>query len=250
MIAGLGLAGLVLVFAGCVQQVGREGTPTPAVPLPTSAPTSTFTPVPTPASTPAPSEIPTPTSTTAPPPTEARTPVPTEEPVQQLVLDVQAPRDGSTVRTDAVVVYGVTAPGALVDVGGVVVPVGPDGRFQAEVALSPGLNVLQVVTTDTLGNQKSSTLNITSLALPPLPFMLLITEPEDQSVVADALVRFSGRTGPEAIASINGVSVSVDELGNFSTVVILEPGPNIIDVVAANSDGSVLSKVIALIYRP
>ena len=250
VLVGFGLAGLILVFAGCVQQVGREGTSTPVVPLPTSAPTSTFTPVPTLASTPAPSETPTPTSTTAPSPTVDRTPVPTEEPVQRLVLNVQAPRDGSTVRTDAVVVYGITAPGALVDVGGVVVPVGPDGRFQAEVSLSPGVNVLQVVTTDTQGNRESSTLNITSLALPPLPFMLLVTEPEDQSVVSKEFVRFSGRTGPEAIASINGVSVSVDELGNFSTVVILEPGPNIIDVVAANSDGSVLSKVIALIYRP
>ena len=33
-------------------------------------------------------------------------------------------------------------------------------------------------------------------------------------------------------------------------VITLEPGPNIIDVVATNNDGQVLSTVIALIYRP
>jgi len=39
-------------------------------------------------------------------------------------------------------------------------------------------------------------------------------------------------------------------VGNFSTLVALEPGPNIIDVVSTNSDGQVMSAVTAVIYRP
>ena len=166
------------------------------------------------------------------------------------MLDVRAPRDGSTVRTDAVVVHGVTSVGAQVVVDGFAAFVGPDGRFQVEVTLIPGSNTLQVVATDSMGNRESRDLNVTSLALPPLPFLLLVTEPEDQSIVSEAVVRLSGRTGPGAITSVNGVSVSVDELGLFSTTVTLDPGPNIIDVVAIDLDGNVLSTVLALIYRP
>ena len=167
-----------------------------------------------------------------------------------MVLEVRAPREGSTVRTDAVVVHGVTSAGAQVVVEGFDATVDPDGRFQVEVTLVPGINTLRVVATDSMGNRESRDLNVTSLALPALPFLLLVTEPEDQSIVSEAVVRLSGRTGPEAITSVNGVSVLVDELGFFSTTFTLEPGPNIIDVVATNVDGKVLSTVLALIYRP
>ena len=252
-----GITILILTITACVSAVAREGATTPP-PSPTAtatAPVSTLTPSPT-ARPPAPTQIPAPVVTPTVPPTPiaapapTATPEPTGEPVSQLVLEVRAPRDGSTVRTDAVVVHGVTSAGAQLVVEGFVAFVDPDGRFQVEVPLVPGINTLRVVATDRTGKQESRVLNITSLALPPLPFLLLVTQPQDQSIVSEEVVRLSGRTGPEAITSVNGVSVLVDELGLFSTMVALEPGPNIIDVVATNFDGKVLSTVLALIYRP
>jgi hypothetical protein len=158
--------------------------------------------------------------------------------------------DGSHVRGDAVVVHGVATPGATVAINGQATAVDREGRFSAETRLSPGANAIEVVATDSQGNRKSSRLTVTSLALPPQPFLLVITEPQDQSIILQRNLRLAGRTGPEAIASVNGVSVNVDDLGFFSTIVTLEPGPNIIDVVATNNDGRVLSTVIAVIYRP
>lgn len=232
---------LLLAAAACVSGVDRESPITPEALPPTAAPALTVT-----------LTAPTPTSTLSPTgsPPLAFTPEPTDEPAKRLALDIRAPRDGSTVRTDAVVVHGVTLPGAMVDIEGVAAEVGQDGRFQAEIPLAPGINTLQVVATDSEGGSETVLLNITSLALPPQPFLLIVTEPEDQSIVSEESIRLSGRTGPEAITSVNGVSVSVDELGFFFTVVQLEPGPNIIDVVATNDDGRVLSTVLALIYRP
>ena len=116
--------------------------------------------------------------------------------------------------------------------------------------MAPGINLLTIVASDGIGNQKAVQLNVTSLALPPQPFLLLVTEPEDQSIVSDSQIRLSGRTGPDAITSVNGVSVDVDVLGFFSTIITLDPGPNIIDVVATDNDGSILSTIIAVIYRP
>ena len=249
---GLGLFPLLLVVAACVSEVEREETPTPGLAAATTAPTPTFTlgpPAtlpPTPTTTAVAKPPPTPKSSTIPLPSP--TAVATEEPALQLALEVNAPKDSSTVLTDAVVVHGTTTPGALIE--GVRAQVGPDGRFQAEVPLAPGINTIRVVATDSMNNREIRSLDVTSLALPPQPFLLLVTEPEDQSIVSEGLIRLSGRTGAEAIASVNGVSVPVDELGFFSTTVTLEPGPNIIDVVATDDDGQVLSTVIAVIYRP
>ena len=88
---------------------------------------------------------------------------------------------------------------------------------------------------------------MTSLAL---PFLLLITEPENESVVSAPQLPLTGRTGPNAIVSINGRSAPVDRYGYFFTTVALNEGPNFIDVVATNDDGKTLSQVVAVIYRP
>ena len=208
----------LFALAACVSQVDRDGTPTAA-----------------------PTQPPRPTESTLP------TQVPT--PGGQLFLTVAAPQNGATVPSEAVVVYGLTLPGAEIEVNGSTAPVDKNGGFTAETALFPGVNSIEVRAFDGQGNQESITISVTSLALPAQPFLLLVTEPVTQSVVNQPILRLSGRTGPDAIASINGVSVEVDLFGSFSTMVTLEPGPNIIDVVATNNDGQVLSTVVAVIYR-
>ena len=222
------LALAIVLSLACVSEVGRDEPvatePATSVGRPTSPPTTQA-----------------PTATVP-------TPTPTESP--GLFLQVRAPADGSSVPGSAVVVHGLTNPGAAVDVNGSAAAIDSNGGFRAEAELEPGINTVVVVATDGPGNQETVSLNVTSLALPPQPFLLLISEPEDQSVLSDPLLRISGRTGPEAIASVNGVSVDVDLFGGFFTTVSLEPGPNIIDVVATNDDGQVLSTVIAVIYRP
>ena len=166
-------------------------------------------------------------------------------------MDVQGPEDATTVQSDAAVVHGVTSRGANVTVNGVAALVDRDGRFQAEVTLSPGDNLIEVIATDAAGNQViSKTLTITFQVPPAEAFFLLITEPEDQSVVSTRTVRLSGQTASAAVVSVNGIGVAVDELGGFSTTVTLEQGPNIIDVVSTNPQGRVLSAVIAVIFRP
>ena len=82
------------------------------------------------------------------------------------------------------------------------------------------------------------------------PFLLLIMQPVDQSVVSDNPIPLSGRTVTDAVVSVNGANVPVDDLGVFSTRVILEEGPNIIEVVATDTEGRVLSSIIAVIFRP
>ena len=122
------------------------------------------------------------------------------------------------------------------NVNGKVAKVAADGRFRSEVSLFPGFNFIAVVATDPLGNTEQK---IITVVLPSQPFVLEVDEPKDQTTVTESPIPVSGRTGSEAVVSINGRSVPVDEIGMFFTLVDLEPGPNIIDIVANNIDGQV-----------
>ena len=183
-------------------------------------------------------------------PTPIPTPTATSEPGGNLFLDLLGPLDGATVQSDAVVVYGFASVGAQVSINGKAIEMDGNGRFQAEVELSPGVNSIEVVALGMENAKEIGILTITSLVLPPQPFFLLITQPEDQSIVSQSAILLAGRTSPAAVVSVNGVSLPVDAIGIFSTTVKLDIGPNIIDVVATDADGEVLSTVIAIIYRP
>ena len=274
------LAGMVMMLTGCFQTVPRTPVdPVTVAPtvrnlvstrIPTATPVvaPTFTPVPEVTSVP---EPPTPTPQTAtatpkptliptkmpvPPPTvlPTVTPPPTQDPVPELLLEVHEPVDGIEVSGDTVVVRGITQSGAAVTINDVPAILEGNGKqgtaFRGSVPLALGENEIMVVASDSLGNQSTRVLTVKSIAPPPLPFLLVITEPRDLSIVSTGIIRLSGRTGPEAVISVNGVSSPIDLVGNFSTLVALEPGPNIIDVVSTNSDGQVMSAVAAVIYRP
>ena len=274
------LAGMVMMLTGCFQTVPRTPVdPVTVAPtvrnlvstrIPTATPVvaPTFTPVPEVTNVP---EPPTPTPQTAtatpkptliptkmpvPPPTvlPTVTPPPTQDPVPELLLEVHEPVDGIEVSGDTVVVRGITQSGAAVTINDVPAILEGNGKqgiaFRGYVPLALGENEIMVVASDNLGNQSTRVLTVKSIAPPPLPFLLVITEPRDLSIVSTGIIRLSGRTGPEAVISVNGVSSPIDLVGNFSTLVVLEPGPNIIDVVSTNSDGQVMSAVAAVIYRP
>ena len=246
-------AAFLFLALACVTPLPRpDGTA--ATPTPTATLRATSTPVVPPSATPAPTVTATPTRTPTPGPSPARptdTPDPSPTPVATmdmggLVLQVYAPEDGAVVPGSAVAVYGQTSPGARVYIGGDETGVDAQGGFRGEASLAPDENEILIVALDQEGRRRSVSRTVTSLAL---PFLLLVTEPENESIVSESMLRLSGRTGPNAIVSINGGSVLVDRFGYFSSTVTLDEGPNVIDVVATNDDGRTLSTVLAVIYR-
>ena len=235
-----GTLGVLLTITACVQQIPRDPTPTPAAgQTPAAPPTPTAMPTSEP---PAPTPTPIQTAPTATPPYT--------QPVQPLFLELQGPDDGTTVRNSAIVVHGRTVPGATVTIGEVGAVADRDGRFQVEVRLEPGANRIVVVASDDAGRRVSVARSVTFEVQTAGIFFLLVTEPEDQSIVSASRQPVSGRTVPDAIVSVNGVGVNVDAAGSFSANVTLEQGPNLIEVVGTSSDGRVLSAVVAVIFRP
>ena len=266
---------IAVVLAACVQEIERPAevpptvapspiqtsepaaltrpTPEPPTPVATARPTATVAPEPTVVPTPRPTATPQPTANPAPTATPVPAPVaptPTPVPAAALVLEVFGPEPGASVLYDAVVVHGVTAPGASVTINGQSAEVDADGGFRAEIPLSTGENSIDVTATGNGVAATPASFVITSLALPPLPLFLIVTDPEDQTIVSKSPVRVAGRTTPDAVVSVNGVSLPLDSLGVFESTVALQDGPNIIDVVATGPEGDVLDSVLAIIYRP
>ncbi len=89
--------------------------------------------------------------------------------------------------------------------------------------------------------------------LTPTPkpeFFLTVTEPTDNSIISADKVEVRGRTSPGAVVSVNGELAEVDEEGNFTMMVVLEEGPNIIEVIASDLEGNEQSRTLVIIYIP
>ncbi|MFQ6028278.1 MAG: hypothetical protein ACE5Q6_12360 [Dehalococcoidia bacterium] len=250
-------AGLALALIGCVQGIPRVPVePTPLIITATPAPTPSPTPPPTPTPTPepTPTEVPTPTPEPTATPRPTNTPQPT--PVPDL-LEVKGPEEGAVVRDNIAVVYGNTRPGATVTVNGDPAIVDQDGRFQAGLLLGVGPNQIEIVATDVFGLRTRVIRTVILRSQQPL--FLSVSEPQDQALLLEPEVTVAGLTAPDATVTIRGEPVAVEvrevdglpiELGVFTVIVPLEPGPNIIDVVATDRGGKSLSEVLTVSYIP
>jgi len=80
---------------------------------------------------------------------------------------------------------------------------------------------------------------------------LAVTAPQDEVVVKDGVTRVVGRSNPDAVVSVNGNIVrTMDIEGNFSTLVSLVEGPNLLEVIATDYRGGQASQVLTVIYIP
>ncbi len=75
-------------------------------------------------------------------------------------LQVTEPQDEITVNTSTVQVDGVTTADATVSVNGSLVDVGADGKFSTTVPLEQGPNSIEVVASDSQGNENSQVLTV------------------------------------------------------------------------------------------
>jgi len=112
-----------------------------------------------PAATPVP---PTPTPTVSPTPESTSTPTPRSG-TFNLSLEFDGLGEESVVRSETVLLRGLTTADAIVSVNGVIVDVQPDGTFELTLLLEAGPNIVEVVASDLSGNSINSSLAIISI---------------------------------------------------------------------------------------
>ena len=105
----------------------------------------------------------------------------------------------------------------------------------------------------------SSTVN-PQLSASPLPSgntankhePFLVSEPADESIVADATLRVSGQAFPNAaIVILNGASETVgmaDDKGNFSLTLALVPGANVLTIRAMSDARATLEVIRTVVF--
>ena len=180
----------MVAITGCVESRPRYtvAVPTPTIIAVPIQPTPTSTVLPDPTATPQPSvtpvpQTPTPRSipTISPTPTPVTIPTPTPTIIAptiesdvaiestpnsgtfNLSLDFEGIGNESVVRSDRVLLHGVTSPDAIVSVNGVILEVQPDGTFELTLPLDPGPNIVDIVASDLEGNSINSSLAIISI---------------------------------------------------------------------------------------
>lgn len=84
---------------------------------------------------------------------------------------------------------------------------------------------------------------------------LRVTSPEDESTVSTSSIQVTGSTIAGAVVSVtvndNTQMADVDQSGNFQVTVLLEEGPNQIDVVASDQQGNEQSSTVTvMMYAP
>jgi len=163
-----------------------------------------------------------------------------------LVLEITEPADEAVVDVSRITVSGSTLADAVVSINGIIADVDYQGIFTGEVNLDAGPNVIEVVTSDFYGNEKSAILTVIYTAALPLT----VNEPLNDSIVTSQTVTVRGATNADAVISVNGKLVPVDVSGNFSEPVTLKLGPNFIEVLASDFYGNSATVTITVIYSP
>ncbi|NQW23909.1 MAG: hypothetical protein HQ475_10740 [SAR202 cluster bacterium] len=94
----------------------------------------------------------------------------------------------------------------------------------------------------------------TALPTPLAPvddFFLQLVEPAETEVFTDsASFTVVGRTRVDAVVTVNDTIVEPNIDGEFSLAVVLDEGPNIIEVVASVASGEQQDLVLVAIYLP
>jgi len=77
---------------------------------------------------------------------------------------------------------------------------------------------------------------------------LTVTEPGDNVVVDTDKIEVKGTTGPDAVVSVNNEIATADSLGNFAVTIMLEEGPNIVEVFTSDESGNEANLTLIVSY--
>ena len=159
----------------------------------------------------------------------------TQEP--ELTLLEPAENNGF-VGNNLLTVRGMVPPDVKVAINGRETPVNDDGEFMLDLVLDEGENLLKVVAVDPVGNQRAIERRITLSSRGPT---ITLNSISDGMTVYDPSVRVSGTVDPSSQLQVNGNTIPIDANGNFSTLMPLQAGNNLLTLTAGDLAGNTTS---------
>ena len=227
--------------------VSENNPETPGLTTPTavnSSPTDSPTPTATVTETSTPVRRPTPSPTSSPTPTVT----PTRIPLEPISLNVLAPLDGAGLEVASVRIIGTTS-APMVAINGLPIDVDEDGSFLRDLPLRDGVNLIEIVASDTAGQAVSQQL-VVFVVTPAAGLPLTLLYPFDGVEVSEPFISVMGITRPDAVVGVNEIPAEINPLGIFSITIRLDVGANLIEVVAVDIHDNVRFQTVVVFYTP
>ena len=142
-----------------------------------------------------------------------------------------------TVETPGFALVGFTSPVAVLSVNGKLVPVDDEGMFVDYMTLQEGPNFAELVVSDLFGNQRS-TLLVVHFIPQDQGVPLHMIWPPDEFNVDVGRISIIGTTRSDAVVSVNGTAITVNGESGFHQEVILQEGPNLVEITASDFLGN------------
>ena len=122
-----------------------------------------------------------------------------------------------------------------------------DGTFSGDIAITPGGNLIEVISTNIAGETKTSQIAVFGVE-PTAALPLSLFYPSDGITVSDTHITVIGGTRQDAVVGINGRIAEINRSGIFETRLPLEPGANFIEIVAADINDNISFRT-AVVFR-
>ncbi len=94
------------------------------------------------------------------------------------------------------------------------------------------------------------TLALPNTPTPTMPFTITLDAPRDGETTNASPLLVSGFTIPNAIVSVNDTVGLAAADGRFALTVPLEPGPNVLEIIASKPTGDQTSLILTVLYQP
>ncbi len=163
-------------------------------------------------------------------------------------MNILSPIDGAGVEVGAVRIIGATS-GTMVNISGIPVDLAAGGKFEYDLVLREGVNLLEVVASNSVGVSTSRQLVVFFIS-PVVGLPLTLLYPADGLEVTEPVIKVVGVTRPDAVVGVNEVPAEVNALGIFSIEIPLVEEDNLIEVVAVDVQSNVRFQTIVVFYLP
>lgn len=94
------------------------------------------------------------------------------------------------------------------------------------------------------------TLAVATTPTPSALFVITVDSPREGETVRATPLTVRGQTAPDAVVSANDAVAIADAQGRFSLTVPLDPGPNVLEIIASKTTGEQVFAILTVLYQP
>ncbi|MBI5563452.1 MAG: hypothetical protein HY870_01060 [Chloroflexi bacterium] len=94
------------------------------------------------------------------------------------------------------------------------------------------------------------TLAVATTPTPSALFVITVDSPREGETVRATPLTVRGQTTPGAVVSANDAVAIADAQGRFALTVPLDPGPNVLEIIASKTSGEQIFAILTVLYQP